>query len=91
MIVELRINFGKIFGVGALQGSSGTLERYLTQTDAGSGRITIDGTDKTLSEAQTELSSHLSTDVTEIADLTGTESNSDPSLGDWFNLEIVLS
>ena len=91
MKVELRINFGKIFGVGALQGSSGTLERYLTQTDAGSGRITIDGTEKTLSEAQTELSSHLSTDVTEIADLTGTESNSDPSLGDWFNLEIVLS
>ena len=91
MKVELRINFGKIFGVGALQGSSGTLERYLSQADAGSGRITIDGVEKTLSEAKTELSSHLSTDVTEIADVIGTERNSDTALGDWFTAEIDLS
>jgi len=91
MKVELKINFGKIFGVGELQGSTGTLQRYLSQTDAGDGRITIDGIEKTLSEAQTELSSHLSTDVTEIADLTATESNSDSSLGNWFYLEIIIS
>jgi len=91
MKVELRINFAKIFGVGALQGGSGTLERYITQTDAGSGRIAIDGTDKTLSEAESELSSYLSTDVTEIAKMIGTEQNSDPALGDWFTLEIILS
>ena len=91
MKVELKINFGKIFGVGALQGSSGTLERYLTQTDAGSGRIEIGGIEKTLSEAQTELSSHLSTDVTGIAKMIATEQNSDTALGDWFTLEITLS
>ena len=91
MKVELRINFAKIFGVGALQGSSGTLQRYLSQTDAGSGRIEIDGIEKTLSEAESELSSHLSTDVTEIAKMIGTEQNSDPALGDWFTLEIILS
>ncbi len=91
MKVELRINFGKIFGIGALQGSSGTLERYLSQTDAGSGTITIDGVEKTLSEAEAELSSHLSTDVTEISDMIGTERNYDSTLGDWFTLEIMLS
>ena len=91
MKVELRINFGKIFGVGALQGSSGTLQRYLSQTDTGSGRIEIDGIENTLSEAEALLSSHLSTDVTEIAKISGTEQNSDSTLGDWFSLEIVLS
>jgi len=91
MKVELRINFAKIFGVGALQGGSGTLQRYLSQTDTGSGRIEIDGIEKTLSEAETLLSSHLSMDVTEIAKMSGTERNSDPTLGDWFTLEFVLS
>ncbi len=91
MIIELRVSISKIFGVGTLQGSSGTLERYLSQTDAGSGRIEIDGDIKTLSEAEALLSSHLSTDVSEIVDLIGTERNSDRALGDWINLEIRLS
>ena len=91
MIVELRINYAKIFGIGAIAGSSGTLERFLSQTDAGGGRIEINGQEKTLSEAETMLSSHLSTDVTDLVDYTGSETYSDPALDDWFNLEIVLS
>ena len=67
------------------------MQRYLSQTDTGSGRIEIDGIEKTLSEAETLLSSHLSMDVTEIAKMSGTERNSDPTLGDWFTLEFVLS
>jgi len=91
MIVELRINYAKIFGIGSLEGASGTLQRFLSQTDAGGGRIEIDGQEKTLSEAETMLSSHLSTDVTDLVDYTGSETYSDPALDDWFNLEIVLS
>jgi len=91
MIVELKINFVKIFGIGSLQGSSGTLQRFLSQTDSGEGRIEIDGQIKTLSEAETLLSSHLSTDVTDLAKFIGLEAYSDPSIGNWFNLEIVLS
>jgi len=44
-----------------------------------------------LSEAETLLSSHLSTDVTDLAKFIGLETYSDPSIGNWFNLEIVLS
>jgi hypothetical protein len=91
MIVELKINFVKIFGIGSLQGSSGTLQRFLSQTVAGGGRIEVDGQEKTLSEAETLLSSHLSTDVTDLAKFTGLETYSDPAMGNWFNLEIVLS
>ena len=91
MIVELKINFVKIFGIGSLQGAAGTLQRFLSQTDAGDGRIEIDGQIKTLSEAETLLSSHLSTDVTDLAKFIGLETYSDPSIGNWFNLEIVLS
>lgn len=91
MIVELKINFVKIFGIGSLQGSSGTLQRFLSQTAAGDGRIEIDGQEKTLSEAETLLSSHLSTDVIDLAKFTGLETYSDPAQGNWFNLEITLS
>ena len=90
MIIELRVSINKLFGVGALQGSSGSLQRYLTQTDSGSGRIEIDGVEMTLSEAEALLSSHLSTNVSEIVDMIGTERNSDPSMGNWINLEIRL-
>ena len=90
MIIELRVSINKLFGVGALQGSSGSLQRYLTQTDSGSGRIEIDGVEMTLSEAEALLSSHLSTDVSEIANMIGTERNSDPAMGNWINLEIRL-
>jgi len=44
-----------------------------------------------LSEAEALLSSHLSTDVTDLAKFTGLETYSDPAMGNWFNLEIVLS
>ena len=91
MIVELKINFVKIFGIGTASGDDGTLQRFLSQTDAGDGRIEIDGQIKTLSEAETLLSSHLSTDVTDLAKFIGLETYSDPSIGNWFNLEIVLS
>mgnify|MGYP003125232543 CR=1 FL=1 len=91
MIVELKINIKKIFGVGSLQGASGTLQRFISQTVSGGGRIEIDGQEKTLSEAETLLSSHLSTDVTDILNLAGTEMNSDPSLGNWIEIEIVLT
>ena len=91
MIVELKINFVKIFGIGSLEGASGTLQRFLSQTDAGGGRIEIDGQEKTLSEAETMLSSYLSTDVTDLVDYIGTETYSDPTLDDWFSLQIVLS
>ena len=90
MIVELRINYAKIFGIGALQGSSGTLQRFLSQTDAGGGRIEVNGQEKTLSEAETLLSSYLSTDVIDLVDYTGSETYSDPTLDDWFSLEITL-
>tara|TARA_R110000824_G_scaffold71188_3_gene182439 strand:+ start:1561 stop:1833 length:273 start_codon:yes stop_codon:yes gene_type:complete len=90
MIIELRVSINKLFGVGALQGSSGSLQRYLTQTDSGSGRIEIDGVEMTLSEAEALLSSHLSTNVSEIVDMIGTERNSDPTMGSWINLEIRL-
>tara|TARA_R110001583_G_scaffold92963_1_gene235715 strand:- start:935 stop:1210 length:276 start_codon:yes stop_codon:yes gene_type:complete len=91
MIVELKINFVKIFGIGALQGSSGTLQRFLSQTDAGDGRIEVDGQEKTLSEAETLLSSHLSTDITDLTIFTGQETDSNPAVGSWFNLEVTLS
>ena len=66
------------------------MQRYLTQTDSGSGRIEIDGVEMTLSEAEALLSSHLSTNVSEIVDMIGTERNSDPTMGSWINLEIRL-
>jgi|TARA_R110002020_G_scaffold185477_1_gene383086 hypothetical protein len=91
MIIELRVNVAKIFGVGSMQGGSGTLQRYLSQTDAGSGRIEVsDHGILSLSEAEALLSSHLSTDVSEIANMIGTERNSDPAMGNWINLEIRL-
>tara|TARA_R110000824_G_scaffold153066_1_gene324574 strand:- start:284 stop:559 length:276 start_codon:yes stop_codon:yes gene_type:complete len=91
MIVELKINFVKIFGIGTIAGGDGTLQRFLSQTDAGDGRIEIDGQEKTLSEAETLLSSHLSTDITDLIKYTGLETYSDPSQPDCFNLEIALS
>tara|TARA_R110002110_G_scaffold120714_1_gene296041 strand:- start:6 stop:281 length:276 start_codon:yes stop_codon:yes gene_type:complete len=91
MIVDLKINFVKIFGIGSLQGSSGTLQRFLSQTDAGDGRIEVDGQEKTLSEAETLLSSHLSTDITDLIIFTGQETDSNPAVSSWFNLEVTLS
>tara|TARA_R100000008_G_C3497177_1_gene121765 strand:+ start:191 stop:466 length:276 start_codon:yes stop_codon:yes gene_type:complete len=91
MTIELKINLSKIFGVGTIEGSAGTLQRYLSQTDNGGGEIRIDGQIKTLSEAETELSSHLSTDVSAISKIIATTTYSDQSLQDTFTLEIVLS
>jgi hypothetical protein len=91
MTVELKIKLSKIFGVGTTQGSSGTLQRYLSQTDSGEGEIRIDNEIKSLSEAEAQLSSYLSTDISMMAKLIGTETNSDPELADWFTLEILLS
>ena len=90
MTVELKVNLSKIFGAGSIQGSAGSLQRYLSQTDNGDGEIRIDGELKTLSEAESELSSHLSTDVSMISKIIATSTYSDQSLSDTFTLEIVL-
>lgn len=90
MTVELKVNLPKIFGAGSIQGSAGSLQRYLSQTDNGDGEIRIDGQLKTLSEAESELSSHLSTDVSMISKIIATSTYSDQSLSDTFTLEIVL-
>jgi len=91
MTIELKIKLAKIFGVGSMNGSSGTLQRYLSQTDNGDGQIQINNEIKSLSEAEADLSSFLSTDVSMSAKIISTSSCSDPEIDDWFTLEIVLS
>jgi len=91
MTIELKIKLAKIFGVGSMNGSSGTLQRYLSQTDNGDGQIRINSEIKSLSEAEADLSSFLSTDVSMSAKIISTSSCSDPEIDDWFTLEIVLS
>ena len=89
MRIKLRIRLSKIFGVGSIQGSAGTLQRYLSQTDNGGGTIRINGVLKSLSESELELSSYLSIDVSG-SKIINSETNSDPDIGDWFTLEINL-
>jgi len=91
MTVELKIKLAKIFGVGSMQGTTGTLQRYLSQTDNGQGEIQINNEMKSLSEAEAELSLYLATDVSMIAKIVSSSSSSDPAVPDWFTIEIILS
>lgn len=90
MEIEIRVGVGKLFGVGSLQGTSGSLQRYISQTSAAGGIIYINGIIKTLSEAETELSSYLSTDVSGLVLLKGSSTSPSLSYEDVINLEIVL-
>ncbi len=91
MRIELKIKLAKIFGAGSMQGSAGTLQRYLSQTDNGGGEIRINGEVKSLAEAESDLSSYLSTDVSMNSKTIASSTYSDPELSDTFTLEIVLS